>query len=104
MLHAFLLGTFKYLRDILFEQIGPESEGARVLNALSKVYSQLFGRQSDRTMPGTGFTKGINVGKLMGKDYRGVLLVMLAMFRSKKGSSKVLKAHQNFKHEGAIKC
>ena len=52
-------------------------------------------------MPGTGFTKGINVGKLMGKDCRGVLLVMLAMFRSKKGS-KVMKTYQNFKHEGAI--
>ena len=52
-------------------------------------------------MPGTGFTKGINVGKLMGKDYRGVLLVMLAIFRSKKGSS-VMKAYQNFRQEGAI--
>ena len=101
MLHAFLLGTFKYLRDILFEQIGPDSEGARLVNALSKIYSKHFGRQSDRTMPGTGFTKGINVGKLMGKDYRGVLLVMLAIFRSKKGSS-VMKAYQNFRHEGAI--
>ena len=101
MLHAFLLGTFKYLRDIFFEQIGPESEGARVMNALSAVYSKLFGHQSDRTMPGTGFTKGINVGKLMGKDYRGVLLVMLAMFRSNKGQA-VLRTYQNFKHEGAI--
>ena len=68
LLHAFLLGTFKYLRDIFFEMIGKESEGARQMNALSKVYSRYFARQSDRTIPGTSFTKGIQVGKLMGKD------------------------------------
>ena len=74
MLHAFLLGTFKYLRDIFFEMVGTDSEGARQMNALAKVYSRMFSRQSDQTMPGTAFTRGIQVGKLMAKDYRGVLL------------------------------
>ena len=101
MLHAFLLGTFKYIRDIFFEYIGKDSEGARVINALSKVYSKFFARQSDRTMPGTAFTKGIQVGKLMGKDYRGVLVIILAMLRSTKGQS-VLRKHKNFKLESSV--
>ena len=101
MLHAFLLGTFKYLRDIFFEYIGKDSEGARIINALSKVYSKFFARQSDRTMPGAAFTKGIQVGKLMGKDYRGVLLIILAMLRSTKGQS-VLRRHKNFKLESSL--
>jgi hypothetical protein len=74
LLHAFLLGTFKYIRDIFFEIVGPTSDIAKVINALSKVYGKMFGWQSDRTMPGMAFTKGIQVGKLMAKDYQGVLL------------------------------
>ena len=101
MLHAFLLGTFKYIRDIFFEYIGKDSEGAKVINALSKVYSKFFARQSDRTMPGTAFTKGIQVGKLMGKDYRGVLVIILAMLRSTKGQA-VLRKHKNFKLESSV--
>ena len=101
LLHAFLLGTFKYLRDIFFEYIGKDSEGARMVNALSKVYSKFFARQSDRTMPGTTFTKGIQVGKLMGKDYRGVLLIILAILRSTKGRA-VLRKYKNFKLESSL--
>ena len=55
------------------------------MNALAKVYGKLFSRQSDRTLPGTAFSRGIQVGKLMAKDYRGVLLTMLAMLRSTRG-------------------
>jgi hypothetical protein len=47
-------------------------------------------------MPGTAFTKGIQVGKLMAKDYRGVLLIMLAMVMSTKGK-EILKRSRNFK-------
>jgi hypothetical protein len=47
-------------------------------------------------MPGTAFTKGIQVGKLMAKDYRGVLLIMLAMVMSTKGR-EILKRSRNFK-------
>ena len=101
LLHAFLLGTFKYLRDIFFEMIGNDSEGARMMNALAKVYSKLFARQSDRTMPGTAFSRGIQVGKLMAKDYRGVLLIILAMLRSTKGR-KVLNKYKSFKKESDL--
>ena len=44
LLHAFLLGTFKYLRDIFFEMIGNDSEGARLTNALAKVCGKMFAR------------------------------------------------------------
>ncbi len=101
LLHAFLLGTFKYLRDIFFEMIGKDSEGARQMNALSKVYSRYFARQSDRTIPGTSFTKGIQVGKLMGKDYRGVLVIILAMVRSTKGRA-ILNKYRKFKKESDL--
>ena len=96
LLHAFLLGTFKYLRDIFFEMIGNDSEGARLMNALAKVYGKLFSRQSDRTLPGTAFSRGIQVGKLMAKDYRGVLLIMLAMLRSTRGRA-ILNKYRSFK-------
>ena len=101
LLHAFLLGTFKYLRDIFFEMIGNDSEGARLMNALAKVYSKLFARQSDRTMPGTAFTRGIQVGKLMAKDYRGVLLIILAMLRSTKGRA-ILHKYRSFRKESDL--
>ena len=95
LLHAFLLGTFKYLRDIFFELIGRTSDGAQMINALSKIYGKTFTRQSDRAMPNTAFSRGIQAGKLMAKDYRGVLLIMLAIVRSTKGRS-ILKKNKNF--------
>ena len=85
MLHAVLLGIFKYLRDIFFELMGKESETAHEINGLAKLYGKLFKRQSDRTFPKTNFAKGIMSGKLMGKEFRGVLLNMAAILASTKG-------------------
>ena len=100
LLHAFLLGTFKYFRDIFFECIGKDSEGAKLIDALAKIHGKLFARQSDRTLPGTAFSRGIQAGKLMAKDCRGVLLAMVAVLRSTKGKS-VLKWNRNFKESSA---
>ena len=86
MLHTILLGSFKYVRTSLFAGTG--GKPADKLNALSKQYSKRFKRQADKSMPpAKGFTKGIRVGKLMGKEFRGVLLVMLVMLHSVKGRS-----------------
>ena len=71
------------------------------MNALAKVYSKLFARQSDRTMPATNFSRGIQVGKLMGKDYRGVLLIIVAMLRSTKGRA-ILQKYRSFKETSAL--
>ena len=101
LLHAFLLGTFKYIRDIFFEMLGKTSEGARMINALAVLYSRAVARQSDRTVPGASFTKGIQVGKLMAKDFRGVLLIMLIMFRSTKGR-RILQKYKTFKETSSL--
>jgi len=87
MLHAILLGTFKYVRDCFFEQIGENSNMSDEINGLSAEIGFQFGRQSDRDMPVTTFSNGIQKGKLMGKEYTGVLLIIAAILASTKGSS-----------------
>lgn len=91
LLHHIHLGIFKYLRDIFFEDIGKTSQKAAQINGISKVFCKAFARQSDRSMPPTSFSKGIQQGKLMGKEYRGVLLIMLALLRTT-GSRETLKS------------
>jgi hypothetical protein len=83
--------------------IGLKSELAKQINALAKIYGKLFAWQSDRTMPGTSFSHGIQVGKLMAKEYRGVLLIMLAIVWSTKGQ-EILKKRRIFKdkHDTAL--
>ena len=90
MLHMLLLGIFLYVRNEFFIQMGAKSEVALHMNALAKVYGRLFTRQSDRDMPRTSFMHGIQKGKLMAKEYTGVLLIMAAMLRSAEGK-RVLK-------------
>ena len=85
MLHAILLGLFLYTRTVFFEQIGPSSKAAKAVNALAKLYGKLFQHQSDRDMPRTKFCKGIQAGKLMAKQHRGVLLMIAAILRSTRG-------------------
>ena len=96
MLHTILLGVFKYVRDIFFEQIGRTGISAKRINGLSKVYGKRFARQSDRTMPPMRFSKGIQEGKLMGKEYRGILLLMLVMVQSQSGRT-ILKGSRKGK-------
>ena len=85
MLHALLLGIFRYTRDVFFEQIGKDSKLAEDINGLAKMYGTFFGHQSERDLPHTGFSKGIKEGKLMGTQYRGVLLIIAAVIRSDVG-------------------
>jgi hypothetical protein len=90
-LHAIQLGIFKYLRDIFFDRMGKTSELAETINGLAAMYGKLLSRQSERDLPNTNFAKGIRKGKLMARDYRGVLLIMAATLRSEKGRSLLLK-------------
>ena len=80
MLHAVLLGNFMYLRDTLYEQVGEYSQLAETIDKLSQLYGSQFARQSERSMPKCKFTNGIREGKLNAKEYRGILLVMAAIF------------------------
>jgi hypothetical protein len=102
MLHAVLLGIFKYTRECFFTQIGPSSNLCKGIDALADLYGELFNRKSERDLPkckfGAGIAKG---GKIMAKEYRGVLLVMAAVLRSTKGR-ELLKRNNNFKKEFMI--
>ena len=91
MLHAILLGIFKYVREHFFQVLGPTSNLAEDINGLSKMYGTLLSRQSDRSLPNTNFSKGVQKGKLTGKEYRGVLLVMAAVVRSSKARELMVK-------------
>jgi hypothetical protein len=85
MLHTIQLGIFKYLRDIFFRDLGETSNTSKDINGLAKVFCRLLGRQSDRSIPQCSFSKGIQQGRLMGREYRGVLLIMLCILRSSAG-------------------
>lgn len=101
MLHALLLGIFKYLRECFFEQIGHSSQLAAEINALAQQYGLAFGRQSERDMPKCQFKQGIVKGKLMAKEFRGILLVIAAVLRSDKGRD-LLRSNPNFKNTKLI--
>ena len=76
MLHALLLGMFRYIRDCFFEQIGPTSRLTDEINACARQYGELISRQSDRDYPKTRFASGILRGKLNAKDFPGILLCL----------------------------
>lgn len=102
MLHAILLGIFKYLRNMFFEQIGESSRLAEEIDALAQKYGVQFGRQSGRDLPKCKFTQGIRRGKLQAKEFRGILLVMAAVLRSDTGVN-LLKQNKNFSEDYLIK-
>ena len=95
MLHAVLLGTFMMVRDVSFEQLGDKSVHAQDFEGLAMLYGMHFRRQSERDMPKCSFSGGIREGKLNAKEYRGILLVMAAVFRSARGRSN-LRRHRDF--------
>ena len=89
ILHALLLGIFKYVRDVFFDIIGESSQLSSKFNALSKEYGYLISRQSERDFPSTRFANGIKRGKLMAQEYPGILLCMGAVFRSTRGRASI---------------
>jgi len=96
MLHALLLGIFKYLRDTFFEQMGHSSKLADEIDALAKLLGKHMSRQSTRNKPKTKFSNGIRKGKLMAKEYTGILLCMLMCLKCGKGQ-KLLARKKLFK-------
>jgi hypothetical protein len=70
MLHALLLGIFKYTHDSFFSLLGKDSTAAEEINGLIALsYSEFYSHQSDRDMPKTNFGSGIQQGKLTAKEY-----------------------------------
>lgn len=83
--------------------VGDSAAVSYDINGLGKVYGKLFSHQSDRSFGSTNFTKGIKEGKLMAKDYRGVLLNMAAILRSTKGRELLhTDTKQKFKEDGSL--
>ena len=92
MLHSCQLGTFKRCRDTFFEFVGASGSTAKKINALAIEFGPLFARQSDRTLPNCRFAHGIQKGKLMGKEYRGILLLLAAILVSAAGKEVLNQA------------
>jgi hypothetical protein len=101
LLHHILLGIFKYCRDQFFIQIGLKSEAAKEINALAKVLGRFFARQSDRDLPKTQFAKGIFEGKIMGKEFSGVMLLIAAILHTTYGK-ELLKAKKKHFSKGQL--
>jgi hypothetical protein len=60
------------------------------MNAIVITYSTFYAGQSNRNMPITQFRNGIQQGKLMAKEYPGVLLLIAMILRSTAGSKLLL--------------
>ena len=93
MLHALLLGMFKYLRECLLEQLGPSSQLAADFSQLWTQCGELLSRQSERDVPNCKFSFGfLKPGKIMAHEHRGVLLGIAAVLRSDKGRDLLLNS------------
>ena len=102
VLHATLLGHFALIRDTFFEQIGETSRKAKTLNTLASEFGRLLSRQSDRDMPKTKFSAGIRRGKLMAKEYTGIILVLLFTVKSTRGQTIMGERSKHFQDERNI--
>ena len=87
--HYIQLGTYKYDREMLFQQTGHGKLGD-AFNICCTHMGWLFQRQSDKRYPRTKFTSGIIKGKLMAHEHTGLILVMAAAMRSTKGRNILL--------------
>ena len=88
MLHAILLGIFKYIRNTFCSILGikgKKSELAHHVDGLAQVHGKFLTHQSEKDFPKTHFNKGLYHGRMMATKYRGVLLVMAAILRSSGG-------------------
>jgi hypothetical protein len=85
MLHALLLGIFKYVRDCFFEQVGEKSQLATEINAIAITYSTFYARQSDRDMPITQFSNGIEVTFILWWKFVPELHLLALSFPTREG-------------------
>lgn len=103
MLHAILLGIFRYIRDCFFEQVGPDSKLADDINACAIEIGQCLSRQSQRDLPRTRFPNGIRKGKLNAKDFPGILLCLACVLRSNGVRTMLRKRRGHFRKQGVLK-
>lgn len=103
LLHWIQLGMYKYSRSTFFERLGPYSEISRTINTIASEMGWVFQRQSDRDIPRTKYTKGIQRGVLMAHEMTGLMLVLIATLRSTGGRAAILADNNtNFPDEQSI--
>jgi hypothetical protein len=102
MLHAILLGIFKYIREVFFDDVGESSQTAQAFDAICMAIGDLLSRQSDRDMPNTRFPNGIRRGKMNGKRFTGVLVCLYAAICSEQGQHLLRKSHKKWRVPGKI--
>jgi len=66
-------------------------------------FGRLLSRQSDRDMPKTKFSGGIRRGKLMAKEYTGIILVLLITIKSPRGQEIMKHWNTHFQNPQIIK-
>ena len=102
MLHAILLGLFKYVREVFFTQVGETSDTALRFDAICMAFGELLSRQSDRDMPNTRFPNGIRRGKMNGKRFTGVLVCLYAAISSEQGQRLLRQSNKKWRVPGKI--
>ena len=90
LLHWLQLGKYKYLRQMFFAQTGKSSILSKNVNRLAILMGVYFARQSDRDLPRTNFSKGIVKGKLMANEMTGLILILCAVLRCRRGRTLLL--------------
>ena len=89
VLHWLNIGKFGYTRNNLFDQLGKDSKLQKAFNTVCTSVGMLMSRQSNRDMPRTQFTKGVQAGKMTGHEMSGVLLTIAGAFRTQEGRTKL---------------
>ena len=90
VLHWLLSGKLKYSREMFVTQTGSDTNLAKLFNNLAKSIGILFQRQSNRSLPRTNFSWGIQKGKLTAQEMTGLILVLLATIRTRAGTNCLL--------------
>ena len=103
MLHALLLGIFKYVKECMFDCLGGnDSQVCQEFDGLASVCGDLTSRQSNPDMPCTVFSGGLNSGRMQAKEHTGILLLIATLFRIT-GGWLILQRCDYFKKETHIK-
>ena len=76
--------------------MGKTSTLASRFDALAFTLGKLLSRQSNRDHPIMSFSKGLNEGRLMAKDFTGIMLLIAAGLRTTLGHS-LLQRRAHFK-------
>ena len=90
ILHWILLGQYKYSREGLFLQTGYDSKLGIAINESATSIGILLQRCSDKDLPRTTFSRGLNTSGLGGHEMTGMILCLTATLRSAHGRNLIM--------------